>query len=88
MKKVTLGWDGEPTILNDDGTVFPRSAELIFNAKYYPNWPEQMWPVDPETGEKLPMEDRAIEAFGKPKNRSFSDRVISLFISRKRHFLL
>lgn len=52
-KYVTMGWDMEATILNDDGTVFPRSAELIFNKEYYRKWPEEKWPRDPETGEKL-----------------------------------
>jgi hypothetical protein len=58
MKEVTLGWDGLPTIVNEDGTIYPRKAELIFHAKYYPNWPDQPWPTDPKTGEKLPIESR------------------------------
>lgn len=49
---VTIGWDGLPTI-SKDGYVLPRRAELIINARYYPNWPEEIWPVDPETGMKL-----------------------------------
>lgn len=55
MKAVTLGWDGLPTIINEDQTIYPRAAELIFNADYYPNWPTEAWPTDPTTGEKLPI---------------------------------
>lgn len=58
MKKyVTMGWDFEPTIVNEDGTIYPRAAELIFHKKYYPDWPNEKWPVDPETGEKLEIEE-------------------------------
>jgi hypothetical protein len=58
MKQVTLGWDGLPTIVNEDGTIYPRKAELIFHAKYYPDYEKEKWPIDPETGEKLPIESR------------------------------
>lgn len=54
-KKVTLGWDSNPTILNDDGTIYPRSVELILNKQHYPNWPIDKWPIDPENGDKLEM---------------------------------
>jgi hypothetical protein len=50
---VTLGWDLYPTILNTDGTVFPRDYELIVRKEYYPKWPEETWPRNPKTGEKL-----------------------------------
>jgi hypothetical protein len=53
LPKVTMGWDGQPTIINEDGTIYSRSAELIFNKKYYPNWPKEKWPIDPLTGHKL-----------------------------------
>lgn len=55
-KKVTLGWDGLPTILNADGTVYGRCAELIFHKEFYPKWPKEQWPIDPKTGRKLPAE--------------------------------
>lgn len=55
---VTLGWDGLPTLVNEDGTIYSRKAELIFHREYYPNWPEQTWPIDPKTGEKCPIEKR------------------------------
>lgn len=58
MKQVTLGWDGLPTIVNEDGTIYPRRAELIFHAKHYPDYENEKWPIDPETGEKLPIESR------------------------------
>lgn len=55
---VTVGWDGYPTILLEGGKVFPRGAELIFNKKYYPKGIPGEWPVDPDTGEKLPVAKR------------------------------
>jgi hypothetical protein len=58
MKYVTMGWDGLPTLLNEDGTIYPRKAELIFHKDYYPNWPGQAWPIDPKTGEKCPIENK------------------------------
>lgn len=60
-KTVTLGWDGLPTIVNEDGTIYPRRAELIFHEEYYPNWPEEKWPIDPATKERLPIESRGSE---------------------------
>lgn len=57
-KRVTMGWDGQPMIVNDDGTIYcNKRVELIFYEKYYPNWPEEKWPIDPETGKKLQIED-------------------------------
>lgn len=52
-----MGWDLYPTILNDDDTIYPRKAELIFNKEYYKNWPDEKWPCDPITGEKLPIRE-------------------------------
>ena len=52
-KFVTLGWDGYPTIYLDGGYVLSRNAELVIHKKYYPNWPEQKWPINPETNQKL-----------------------------------
>ncbi len=57
LPEVTLGWDGWPTIILDDGKVYLRSAELLFNKQYYPNWPEEKWPVDPITKQKLPKKE-------------------------------
>lgn len=58
-KFVTLGWDGHPTIVLDNGGVLPRRAELIIHKKYYPNWDLNKWPVCPETGIELEIEDNA-----------------------------
>lgn len=52
-KRVTIGWDGLPTIVLDSGHILPRRAEQIIHAKYYQ---AGAWPTDPETGEKLPIE--------------------------------
>lgn len=49
----TIGWDGYPTTTSGDGYVLPRTAEMIINAKYYPNGKIGEWPVDPVSGEKL-----------------------------------
>lgn len=71
MKYVTIGWDGLPTIVNKNGTVYPRKAELIFHAEYYPNWPDDPWPTDPKTGEKLPIESRGNDVlFGHPRRNN------------------
>jgi hypothetical protein len=56
QKYVTLGWDLKPTIVVDGKYVYPRRAELIFHEKYYPEGEKTVWPIDPETGEKLPIE--------------------------------
>lgn len=56
LKRVTLGYDGLPTIIDAKGYIYPRRAELIFHSEYYPNWPEETWPVDPQTGLKLEIE--------------------------------
>ncbi|NRA48043.1 MAG: hypothetical protein HRU12_02830 [Phaeodactylibacter sp.] len=53
---VTMGYDLWPTITKGDGYVLPRRAEKIFYGKYYPTGKPGEWPVDPETGEKLPLE--------------------------------
>lgn len=56
MKTVTLGFDGLPTILLENDCVLPRKAELIIHSEYYKNWPDEVWPVDPITGNKLEIE--------------------------------
>lgn len=53
---VTLDWAGHPITTKGDGYILPRRAEMIINAKYYPNGIAGEWPVDPNTGEKLPIE--------------------------------
>lgn len=53
---VTLDWAGHPITTKGDGYILPRRAEMIINAKYYPNGVAGEWPVDPDTGEKLPIE--------------------------------
>lgn len=51
---VTLGWDGKPTLLLEDGkSVLSRDAEDLLHAAYYPNG-SGTWPIDPTT--KQPME--------------------------------
>ena len=56
-KMVTMGWDGQPMIVNNDGTIYcSKKVELIFYKEYYPNWPEEQWPTDPKTGKKLEIE--------------------------------
>jgi hypothetical protein len=52
---VTMGFDFEPTTTKGDGYILPRKAEMILNAKYYPTGTVGEWPIDPETGEKLPI---------------------------------
>lgn len=55
--RVTMGWDGAPTILLPDGSVLPRRAERVIHAAYYPDGGADCeWPRDPETGERLPAE--------------------------------
>lgn len=58
QKYVTLDWMGRPITTNGDGYILPRDAEMIINAKYYPTGTLGEWPVDPETGEKLPKAPR------------------------------
>ncbi|MGV6816098.1 MAG: hypothetical protein ACWA44_02370 [Thiotrichales bacterium] len=53
VPRVTLGWDGHPTITTDGKHVLPRKAEMILHGKYYPNGEVGEWPIDPDTGEKL-----------------------------------
>ena len=80
-KKVTLGWDGYPTIVNEDGTIYSRGVELIIHGNYYPNWPrnrqpdcpEEWWPVDPITGQQLEMEEPPKP---KSKKKNIFERII------------
>jgi hypothetical protein len=51
--RVTLGYDLHPTIENDDGTIYLRSAENYFHGEYYPKKQSGEWPCDPDTGEQL-----------------------------------
>lgn len=53
---VTLGWDGHPITTKGDGYILPRRAENILNKQYYPTREIGEWPIDPITGEKLPIE--------------------------------
>ena len=53
---VTRDWAGHPITTKGDGYILPRRAEMIINARYYPNGIAGEWPVDPSTGEKLPIE--------------------------------
>ena len=55
QKFVTMGCDLKPTILTEDGKIYPRRAELIFHSKYYPKGIETKWAIDPKTGKKLPI---------------------------------
>lgn len=50
---VTLGWNGKPSLLFDDGKIlFCREAELALYPEYFSSGE---WPTDPITQEKLPM---------------------------------
>ena len=53
---VTLGWDGRPTTVMENGKVFSRYVEDICRSDYYPDGPGT-WPCDPKTGERLPTHD-------------------------------
>ncbi len=53
---VTVDWAGNPITTKGDGYILPRRAEMILNAKYYPNGIIGEWPCDPITGNKLPIE--------------------------------
>lgn len=50
-----LGWDLKPTTSEDGIHVLPRSVENIINSKYYPENKNGEFPVNPKTGEKLPI---------------------------------
>ena len=54
---VTLDWNGNPITTKGDGYILPRKAEMIINAKYYPNGIVGEWPCHPETGQQLPIDD-------------------------------
>ncbi len=55
---VTTGNDLHPTILLESGGVFPRNIENIINKAYYPTGEIGEWPVNPDTGERLPREKK------------------------------
>lgn len=54
-KYATTDWRGNPITTNGDGYILPRDAEMIINREYYPTGELGEWPVDPETGKKLPI---------------------------------
>lgn len=56
-KTCTIDWNGD-YIVCENGYILPRDAEMIINAKYYPNGIIE-YPIDPETGLKL-------EPYGNP----------------------
>jgi hypothetical protein len=51
----TMGWDAYPTTCNELGMILPREAEMIINSRYYPKGEIGEYPVNPETGELLPV---------------------------------
>lgn len=53
---VTMDWGGNPTLAFSDGCIYPKQVEQILYKEYYPNG--QQWPVDPETGDELPIAHR------------------------------
>lgn len=57
----TMDWSGNPITTKGDGCILPRKAEMILNAKYYPNGIVGEWPCDPISGEKLPIKPRTIK---------------------------
>lgn len=59
LPRVTLAWDGYPTIQINGDSVFPRSMEMIINKQYYKDGDyKNNWPTDPKTGLKLLMAER------------------------------
>ena len=58
-RRVTMGWDGNPTLVFDSHWVLPRSAERIVHRKYYPTGVDGEWPIDPKTGNPVPIEERS-----------------------------
>jgi hypothetical protein len=60
-----LGWGLHPQCGYSNGTIlFNKKADLLLNGEYYKHDPENYdaWPIDPETGEKLPVEPFEKEA--------------------------
>ncbi len=54
----TLGFDCRPHLAFSDGTILWGDTDKIFHSEYWPeNWRENKmaWPIDPATGEKLPI---------------------------------
>lgn len=54
-----LGWSLRPQSGYSDGTIiFSKKADLFVNRRFYKHDPDNLdaWPIDPETGEKLPTE--------------------------------
>jgi len=68
---VTMGWDLKPTTTDIDGYVFPRKAEMMINSKYYPKGEVGEYPIDPQTGKKLPILPMGDVQRFRPTNRKF-----------------
>lgn len=51
----TMDWHGEVVSCTEDGKILPRLWDLKVNPHLYPNGINTQWPIDPETGEKLPV---------------------------------
>lgn len=78
--KTTLGWDGKPTLLLEDGkSVLPRDAEDLLHKEYYPNG-SGSWPIDPTT--KQPME--AENGINHSKSRTVHSRCKNLLLGTLR----
>lgn len=56
IKGVTLGWDMEPVLVDEDGMILPKKADMILNKEFYRDGD---WPRCPITGQKLPIADDA-----------------------------
>ena len=50
---VTIGWDGKPHLCDNAGRILFLNAERFIWPEYWGNSDD--WPVDPETGERLPI---------------------------------
>lgn len=52
---VTMDWAGNPTLCFEGGLIYSKRDEQALYPEYYPGGCE--WPVDPKTGEQLPIAD-------------------------------
>ena len=54
-----LGWSGYLQCKYEDGKILcSKKTDLLLNEQYYRHAPNDLnaWPIDPATGEKLPMD--------------------------------
>ena len=54
----TMDWAGNVVVDRGDGKIFSnKRMDLIFNGDCYPNKTLDEWPINPETGLKLPADE-------------------------------